>query len=134
MALCNTPTWRPLNSDDRIFEIMKKLIWIAAVAIELIGSARADLTSAMSKLKDHITGTNTLGISAINTQGGEVLSNRWQVGNNFANITQALDLVNIYESTEGPLFQNSVGSNFSRTDTSSVDKALALAMLKVYRN
>lgn len=112
---------------------MKKLIWIAAVAIELIGSARADLTSAMSKLKDHITGTNTLGISAINTQGGEVLSNRWQVGNNFANITQALDLVNIYESTEGPLFQNSVGSNFSRTDTSSVDKALALAMLKVYQ-
>ncbi len=106
------------------------------IAILGTGTPGGPLTTAMTALKNHITGTSTLTNTQINSQASVIATYKDQIGDTDAYITQALDLVSTYETIKGALFLNSTTSataGFSRTDTSSVDKALAVAMLGVYQ-
>jgi hypothetical protein len=69
-------------------------------------NASGELSAAMHKLARHINKTSALDADQINQQAKIITSHIEQLGDTAALITQALDLVSLYETTEGPLFIN----------------------------
>lgn len=100
----------------------------------LAHAVQADLLAAYDALEDHINGVTPLTNTQINTQKTAIDNNKQNAGDNSTMITASFDLIEAYESVKGPLFVNgTTAGGFSRTDTSSVDKALAHAMILVYQ-
>ncbi|MDF7824757.1 M60 family peptidase N-terminal accessory domain-containing protein [Pontiellaceae bacterium B12227] len=101
------------------------------IAIIGQGTAGDPLVASMTALKNHITGSATLTASQITAQADIFASYADEVGDSAATITQALDLVETYETEVGYLFNS---GEFSRTDASTQVKALRLAMFGVYQS
>jgi len=68
--------------------------------------SRADLSTAMSRLAEHINETSTLDAIQIKQQTEIIRKNIDQIGKASDIISEALDLVGSYETTAGPLFMN----------------------------
>ncbi|WP_372845737.1 M60 family metallopeptidase [Pontiella sp.] len=111
----------------------------AALVVALVSAvgAQADqsaLLAAYATLEDHINGVSTLTASEINAQATIINSNAGNAGDNTSMINASFSLIETYESVQGALFVNGTTSGgFTRSDTSTANKALALAMLKVYQ-
>jgi hypothetical protein len=67
----------------------------------------AALSGAMSKLKNHINGASVLSTEQINEQTAIVEKNIASIGQNDKIISEAFDIVKLYDTREGPLFINS---------------------------
>lgn len=106
-------------------------VWIC------IAGAYGDQTALMeaySTVEDHIKGVTSLTVSEINAQATIINSNKGNAGDNAAMINASFNLVETYETEKGALFINGTTSGgFSRTDKSTLDKALAHAMIEVYQ-
>ncbi|MEX1049745.1 MAG: M60 family peptidase N-terminal accessory domain-containing protein [Akkermansiaceae bacterium] len=107
-------------------------VWVDFLRVNAAEQSSSELSTAMTLLKNHINGTALLTISQINALTVIIDSNRGQVDDNAATVTQALDLISTYETIKGPLFVSTpVVGSFTRTDTSTVVRALGYSMLRV---
>ena len=107
-------------------------VWVDFVRVNAVEQSSSELSTAMTQLKNHINGTALLNISQINAITAVIDSNRGQIDDNAAIVTQAFDLISTYETVKGPLFVSTpVAGSFTRTDTSTVVRALAYSMLRV---
>jgi hypothetical protein len=65
-----------------------------------------NLSAAMKKIKDHLTGTSSLTTTQINQQAQIIQENIFLMGANDTVMTEAFDIVNFYETNSGPIFIN----------------------------
>jgi len=80
-----------------------------------LGLSSANLSAVMSQLKDHITGAAPLTGTEIEGLTAIFAENSIFLDENTAVMTEAFDLVNYYETNEGPLFINAqTGGGFPR--------------------
>lgn len=91
----------------------------------------ASLTSAFQQLKDHISGTTPLIPEELISIGDTIRQNIFVLGDTFPLLLLAFDVVNCYDSIEGPLFvnpntQNGFFNNFTALDGKELDKAVFL--------
>lgn len=107
-------------------------VWVDFLRVSTVEQSSSELSTAMTQLKNHINGTALLTISQINAITAVIDGNRGQIDDNAATVSQALDLILTYETVKGPLFVSTpVVGNFTRSDTSTVIRALAYSMLRV---
>lgn len=110
-------------------------VWVDFVRVNAVEQSSSELSTAMTQLKNHINGTALLTISQINAITAVIDSNRGQIDDNAAIVTQAFDLISTYETVKGPLFVSTpVEGSFTRTDTSTAIRALAYSMLRVQQS
>ena len=88
------------------------LFLIVSVALLFISFTQAksppntELSTAISRLDEHINKTSTLNVDQINHQKEIIQKNIDQIGQTSEIISEALDLVSSYETSVGPLFMN----------------------------
>ncbi|MEE8428118.1 MAG: LamG-like jellyroll fold domain-containing protein, partial [Gammaproteobacteria bacterium] len=85
-----------------------------------LGLSSAILSSVMSDIMDHLTDTTPLTGTQIETLTETFVENGRFLDENTAVMTEAFDLVNYYETTEGPLFINAqTAGGFARVQQGS---------------
>lgn len=107
-------------------------VWVDFLRVSAVEQSSSELSTAMTQLKNHINGSALLTISQINAITAVIDGNRGQIDDNAAIVTQAFDLISTYETVKGPLFVSTPATgSFTRTDTSTVVRALAYSMLRL---
>jgi hypothetical protein len=108
---------------------IKTVLTLAAVAIAILGlmttaanAGETELLSALTALKDHITGVAPLTAAEIEAHKATIDSNKQYMGYNDTVIAASFDLVGTYDTEIGPLFVlGSPVQSFSRSSTSDSD-------------
>lgn len=86
-----------------------------------------DLSAALAKLKNHVTGSSPLSAAQITAQTSIVEQNISMIGQTGSVIAEAFNLVKLYDAKEGPLFVNSrTKAGLSPTNHSGVEIDWAL--------
>ena len=98
-----TITFNNVTFGDPIPGVHKSGYYQIADATQSISS----LSWAMQAIKAHLTGTTLLSNAQINSVADTIKANIFVVGDTVSLVLQAFDLVDYYESNNGPLFLNS---------------------------
>lgn len=94
-----------MQRNTRAFVTLSTMVLLSSLA-QAQANASTGLSAALHKLANHISETSALNADQIIQQTEVIQENIDQIGQSAAIIPQALDLVTLYETTEGPLFIN----------------------------
>ncbi|MBK9981014.1 MAG: hypothetical protein IPP15_01085 [Saprospiraceae bacterium] len=123
-----TITFNNATFGDPAPGIHKSGYYQIADATESIGR----LSWAMKAIKDHLSGTSPLSNAQINAIADTIQENIFVVGDTVSLVLQAFDLVDYYESNNGPLFLNAASKGgFPNTFGASDGYELVRAVFRV---
>lgn len=119
-----------ISTNYRVFcrNLFFQLFLCTAVSsVALSQNSVNDLSLALAKLKNHVTGSSPLSAAQITSQTSIIVQNIGMIGQTESVIADAFQLVKLYETKEGPFFVNSrTKSGLSPTNHSGVELDWAL--------
>ncbi|MCP4071252.1 MAG: hypothetical protein GY742_05860, partial [Hyphomicrobiales bacterium] len=96
-----------------------------------LNASASNLSDVMSSLKDHLTGQTLLPPAEIEELTETFTENKIFLDSNQSLITEAFDLINYYETNEGPMFTNKTVNGFPREQEGDDGYELARAIFTV---
>ena len=112
------------------------VIFLASVALAGIGTSVAQQPSdRFDELEQHIEGTDTMTVAQLQSWANAFSSEANSIGNRLDDFAAAVEIVDLYETSVGPLFTSQGQASFlnSWNGETNVGRSLGRTMLGVYQ-